>query len=72
MRRLLLFFTLLTLIIGGCSLEEPGSPKWQVELTIPVADRVYSMLDLIADTTEVDSTGNWISEDGDTLIFNFD
>ena len=71
MRRILWLLPLMLFIIGGCSLEDPGSPKWQVELTIPVADKEYSMYDLIADSAAVDTLNNWVSENGDTLIFNF-
>ncbi len=61
----------LLMLALGCSVEEPGSPKWEVELTIPIADRVYGLSDLIADSTEVDSVGNWISSIGNNLIINF-
>ena len=71
----ILFITLTLLLILGCSIKEPGSPKWQVEVTIPVADRVYSLSEIVDDSSEVadnDSLGNWISQSGDTmLIFNF-
>jgi|GEM_PF-1442940 len=71
MLRFLLIIPLLSLLIIGCSVEEPGSPKWQVEVTIPIADRQYSMLELVADPLEADTSTNWISQNGDTLIFNF-
>ncbi|NQS97995.1 MAG: hypothetical protein HQ591_06040 [candidate division Zixibacteria bacterium] len=70
-KSLLIFPLMMILIIGGCSLKEPGTPRWQVEMTIPIADRVYSLEDIIDDSTEVDSSGNWVSQNGDTLIFNF-
>ena len=70
-KSLLILPLMMILIIGGCSLKEPGTPRWQVEMTIPIADRVYSLEDIIDDPTEVDSSGNWVSQNGDTLIFNF-
>ena len=70
-KSLLILPLMMILIIGGCSLKEPGTPRWQVEMTIPIAERVYSLEDIIDESTEVDSSGNWISQNGDTLIFNF-
>lgn len=61
----------LTLLICGCSLEEPGTPKWEVELNVPIADRVYSLSEIIDDSLEVNTTSNWISSIGDTLYLNF-
>lgn len=71
MKKLLFFLPLLMFFIIGCTVEEPGTPKWQVEMTIPIADEQYSMIDMVADSAEIDSTGNWVSINGDTLIFNF-
>ena len=71
MKKILWLAPLILVIIGGCSFEEPGTPAWQVEMTVPIADRTYSMFEMLADSTLLDSSGNWLSEDGDTLIFNF-
>ncbi|MBC8204142.1 MAG: hypothetical protein H8E87_01380, partial [FCB group bacterium] len=65
---------ILLIIAAGCSFKEPGAPKWQVETTIPIAERVYSFSDMVSDSAEVaemDSTGAWVSAEDDTLIFNF-
>lgn len=71
MKKILWLIPLLLFIIGGCSLEEPGSPRWQVEITIPVADKEYSMYDLVNDSAAIDTLNNWISFNEDTLLFYF-
>ena len=71
MKKVILFLPLLLLIIGGCSIEQPGTPKWQVEMTLPIADRQYSMYELVADSSEIGENNNWITQNGDTLIFHF-
>ena len=71
MKKVILFLPLLLLIIGGCSIEQPGTPKWQVEMTLPIADRQYSMYELVADSSEIGENNNWITQVGDTLIFHF-
>ena len=66
---LLLLFT--AVFILGCSLKEPGSPSWDVELTIPIANRVYALSDIVDDSAEVaenDSLGTWVSVVGDSLL----
>ncbi len=67
------FFLLfgMVFLFSSCTLKEPGSPKWQVELNIPIADRVYSLSEIIDDSTLADSSGEWISCSGDTLFLNF-
>jgi hypothetical protein len=62
-------FFLLFLIIG-CMVEEPGEPKWEVELTIPIADKIYSFEDILADSENVDLTGDFFTYNGDTLFMN--
>ncbi len=65
----------LALLILGCSVKEPGSPTWEVELTIPIADRVYSLSEIVDDSAEVamnDSLGAWVSMVNDSILrFNF-
>lgn len=61
----------LLLLVYGCSLEEPGTPKWEVELTVPIADRVYSLSEIIDDSLEANTASNYISSIGDTLYLNF-
>jgi hypothetical protein len=71
MRRPALFPILVCLfLIAGCSLEPPGTPRWQVEVTIPIADRVYPFAEIVGNPEENDSLGNWISTDQGLLIFN--
>ena len=70
MKRLLIIIPFSALMITGCTVKEPGTPRWLMEVTFPLADRQYSMLELV-DTSEVDPNANWISQNGDTLIFNF-
>jgi hypothetical protein len=58
------------LIVAGCSLKEPGSPSWQVQMTVPIADRNYTMTEIVSNSGEVDSLGNWISINQGNLVFN--
>ncbi|TKJ41871.1 hypothetical protein CEE37_04695 [candidate division LCP-89 bacterium B3_LCP] len=72
MNKILTFLLLSALITThGCSLKEPGTPKWEVEFTVPLADRVYGLAEIIDDSTVIDSSGNWVSNIGDTLYLNF-
>ncbi len=67
----LIVLAALALGLGGCSLKEPGSPSWDVELTVPLADRSYSLVEIVSDSAEVDSLGNWISDTQGIPVFNF-
>jgi hypothetical protein len=58
------------LMLAGCSLKEPGSPSWQVQMTVPIADRDYTLTEIVSDSSEVDSLGNWISISQGNLVFN--
>jgi hypothetical protein len=58
------------LILAGCSLKEPGSPSWQTGMTIPFADQEYSLAEIVSDSSEVDSLGNWLSISQGNLVFN--
>lgn len=75
MRRILLLIPLLVIIIlVGCQVKEPGSPRWETEVTVPIAGKIYSMSDLIADSTDpefYDSIGTWFSASGDTMFVNY-
>lgn len=37
------FAVLILLLVAGCSLKSPESPRWTVELTVPLADRHYDI-----------------------------
>lgn len=75
MKRILIILPILVMMIfTGCTIKEPGSPSWDIELTIPIADRVYPLSDIIDDSTtiaDLDSVGNWISSSGDSLFINY-
>lgn len=71
MRRPALFPLLSFLIlIVGCSLEPPGTPRWQVDVTIPIADRIYPFEEIVNNSALTDSLVNWISTDQGMLVFN--
>jgi len=44
----------------SCSLEKPSAPSWDVDMTIPLINKVYTMAEIAEDETTlfVDSTGN--------------
>lgn len=72
MNRIGIFLAIFSLsMLSSCMLKEPGSPRWQVELNVPIADRQYSLSEIIADSTELDSIGQWVSGSGDSLVINF-
>jgi hypothetical protein len=57
--------------LTGCVVEQPGEPSWEVELTIPVADRVYSLEEVISDSENVNFEADYVTISGDTLFLNF-
>ena len=59
------------LLAAGCTIEQPGTPRWEVEVTIPIADRMYALNEIIADTIEADTAAVWVSLNGETLYLNF-
>jgi hypothetical protein len=40
-------------------------------MTVPIAERVYSLSEIIDDSLEVDTLSNWVSSIGDVLYLNF-
>ncbi len=58
-------------LMTGCVVQQPGEPSWQVELTIPIADRVYSLEEVISDSENVNFQADYITISGDTLFLNF-
>ncbi|MFH1862274.1 MAG: hypothetical protein ABH878_05620 [bacterium] len=72
MRRIVVWMVIgVGILFYGCSLKKPAAPRWEVEFTIPIAQKIYSLTDIITDSSQVDSTGNWVSSSGDTLFLNF-
>ncbi|MBU0518231.1 hypothetical protein KJ564_04760 [bacterium] len=61
----------MSLLMAGCIVEQPGEPKWEVEFTIPIADRVYSLQELVTDSGEVTIELDYVTVDDDTLFLNF-
>jgi hypothetical protein len=41
------------ILTSRCSFDEPSAPTWDVSLVVPLADRVYTMVDLTEDADEV-------------------
>jgi hypothetical protein len=39
--------TFLTVLIQSCDIKEPTAPNWDVSLNIPIANKSYTMLDII-------------------------
>ncbi len=55
----LLCFALLLPAIFGCSFEKPSSPSWDVDVSIPLVSKVYTMSEIADDEDAIseDSTG---------------
>ena len=76
MKRILIIVPIIAMVIfGGCTVKQPGTPKWNIEMTIPIADKTYPLSDIIDDSTNTwaqdDSLGNWVSMSGDSLFINY-
>lgn len=67
---LTLIFMAMTFAVG-CQVKQPGTPRWEAELTVPIADRVYSLEEIVADSSQADTSSDWVSSSGDTLFLNF-
>jgi len=70
----LLSIALLSFLIFQCSINKPTAPTWNVELSVPLVNKYYSMADLIDRMDEayleVDSLGNpvfYFEEELDTI-----
>ncbi|MCX6639898.1 MAG: hypothetical protein NTW14_05375 [bacterium] len=60
------------LLAFGCTVKQPGTPRWQTDFTVPIADKTYSIFDIITDTNLVSLTGDdWVSVNSDTVFANF-
>lgn len=65
MKRFILILPVLVLVfLAGCKIKEPGSPKWDVEITIAIADSAYSLSEIVDDSSEINY---WVSPSGDSI-----